>query len=99
MTTPTSRRTPPVVGERVELARCTINGQVRLVCGQQVDGIVLVTDVPLAGGGRAYVAEPGLEQDGHSALNALIADSLDQVGRHHTIPALVPADRDLDHGP
>jgi|SRR5450755_763354 len=35
---------------------------------------VRVSDIPASPGGRAYLIERGLEQDGNSALNALIAD-------------------------
>ena len=54
----------------------------RVLYGQRVDGVVRVTDVPLAAGGRAYLVERGLEEEGANAnavLQALIADSLQQA--------------------
>ena len=74
-----------------------IAGQARVLFGQRVDGRVRVTDCPTAPGGRSYLVERGLEQDGNSALKALIADYLDQAERHQTIPVLVDADRYLAH--
>ena len=53
-----------------------------MLYGQRVDGVVRVTDVPLAAGGRAYLVERGLEEEGanaHAVLQALIADSLQQA--------------------
>jgi hypothetical protein len=67
------------VGPRVELARYTLpSGKQRILYGQRVDGVVRVTDVPAARGPRAYLVERGLEQDGHDALTALIADYVEQ---------------------
>jgi len=56
--------------------------------GQRVDGVVRVTDVPQEAGGRAYLVERGLEQDGNAALEALIADYLSQATLHGVIPML-----------
>jgi hypothetical protein len=92
-----SKRTTPEVGPRTELARYTIAGQARVLFGQRVDGVVRLTDCPTGAGGRSYLVERGLEQDGNSALKALIADYLDQAERHQTIPVLVDADRYLAH--
>ena len=50
-----------------------------MLYGQRVDGVVRVTDVRLAAGGRAYLVERGPEEEGAGAnavLQALIADSL-----------------------
>jgi hypothetical protein len=45
-----------------------------------------VTDCPARGGGRAYLVERELEQDGNAALQALIADYLQVADRLHEIP-------------
>jgi hypothetical protein len=50
--------------------------------------VVRVTDVPQEAGGRAYLVERGLEQDGNAALEALIADYLSQATVHGVIPML-----------
>ena len=68
------RRNGNPVGERVELGRYRIPAGERIVYGQRVDGVVRVTDVPARGRGRAYLVERELEQDGHAALLALVAD-------------------------
>ena len=70
------------VGERVELARYTVSTGERIIYGQRVNGVVRVTDVSLARGGRAYLIERGLEQEGahaYAALQALVADYLQQA--------------------
>ncbi len=55
----------------------TAAGQLRVLYGQRVAAVVRVTDVPGDGGtGRAYLVERGLEQDGYSALLALVEDYL-----------------------
>ncbi len=66
-------------GARVELARYSVTGGVRVLYGQRVDGVVRVTDVPDGNRGRAYLVERGLEEEGpnaNAALQALIADYL-----------------------
>ena len=45
---------------------------------------VRVTDVPAQPGGRAYLVERELEQDGYDALLALVADYLLCRVRHRT---------------
>ena len=82
MTTPTvteTVRSGNPVGKRVELGRYTITAGERVLYGQRVDGVVRVTDVPATAGGRAYLVERELEQDGYDALNALVSDYLDQA--------------------
>ena len=78
------------VGEPRELARyTTATGTERILHGQRVHGVVVVTDHALAGGQRAYVVERGLEQEGHganAALKALIADYLTQAERYTDCP-------------
>ncbi len=80
------------VGERVELARYTVSTGERIIYGQRVDGVVRVTDVSVTPGGRAYLIERGLEQDGagaNVALQALVADYLDQATALNTVPMAV----------
>jgi hypothetical protein len=99
MTTPTAPQLTKhtEVGARVELARYTIPGGERVLYGQRVNGIVRVTDNPASGNGRAYLVERELEQDGNAALQALIADYLDQARRHQAIPMDLPLSRYLTH--
>jgi hypothetical protein len=76
-------------GERVELARYVVSSGERALCGQRVLGVVRVTDVPLDAGGRSYLVERGLEEEGlnaNAALHALIVDYL----RHAEIRDAVP---------
>lgn len=88
-TTTTSWRSAGRTGVRVELARYTTPVGERVVYGQRVNGVVRVTDVPALPGGRAYLVERGLEQDGNSALNALVADYVTQASRLGTTPMAV----------
>lgn len=92
MTTPTVteiRRNGNPVGERVELGRYTVPAGERIVYGQRVNGVVCVTDVPAHGRGRAYLVERELERDGYDALNALVADYLDQARILDDVPMAV----------
>ena len=50
---------------------------------------MMVTDVPRAAGGRAYLVERGLEEEGpnaNAALQALIADYLRQASVLDAVP-------------
>ena len=85
------------VGERVELARYTTPAGERVVHGQRINGVVRVTDVPAEGRGRAYLVERELEQDGHAALLALVADYINQAELHGAVPMTAPAERWLAH--
>jgi len=76
----------PSVGERVELARYTVTGGERILFGQRINGVVRVTDRPADRPGRSYLVERGLEQDGYSALKALLADYTDQAQRLDEVP-------------
>jgi hypothetical protein len=76
----------PSVGERVELARYTITAGERILYGQRINGVVRVTDRPAAGRGRSYLIERGLEQDGYSALKALLADYTQAARRLNSVP-------------
>ena len=81
-------------GARVELARYSVSAGDRALFGQRVNGVVRVTDVPLAPGGRAYLVERGLEKEGANAnavLQALIADYVRQACILDDVPmAAVP---------
>ena len=85
------------VGQRIELARYTIPAGERVLYGQRINGVVRLTDVPLTAGGRAYLVERELEQDGNAALQALIRDYVEQAQRHGEIPMQVPISRYLAH--
>ena len=86
-----NQRTSDDVGERKELGRYrTAAGVERVLYGQRVATVVRVTDVPVDRPGRAYLVERELEQDGHAALVALVADYVDQAERHGFIPMHVP---------
>jgi hypothetical protein len=85
-TIPLVRRRKPIVGERVELARYAITGATRVIYGQRVDGIVRLTDCPESGEARAYLIERELEQDGYTALKALVNDYVTYARVHDQIP-------------
>jgi hypothetical protein len=83
-------------GPRVELARYSIPAGDRVLYGQRVDGVVRLTDVPLEAGGRAYLVERGLEEEGsnaNAALHALIADYLRQASVLDAVPMAEGHDR------
>jgi hypothetical protein len=54
--------------------------------GSGSTGSVRITDRPAAGAGRVYLVECGLEQDGYSALKALVADYTEQALDLDAIP-------------
>ena len=85
-TTTIPRRPSVIVGERVELARYTVAAGERVLYGQRIDRVVRVTDCPARGRGRAYLVERELEQDGNAALQALVADYLEQASLHRQVP-------------
>jgi hypothetical protein len=88
----------PRTGHRTELGRYTVPTGERILYGQRVDGVVRITDNPARGRGRAYLVERGLEQDGNSALKALVADYLREADRLQEIPmASSPIERYLEH--
>lgn len=72
--------------EQVELARYRFTGGERILYGQRVNGVVRVTDRPANGSGRSYLVDCGVERDGYSAFEALIADYTRQAGRLDEIP-------------
>jgi hypothetical protein len=76
-------------GARVELARYSASAGDRALFGQRVHGVVRVTNVPLALGGRAYLVERGLDEEGtnaSAALHALIEDYLRQASILDDVP-------------
>lgn len=76
-------------GGRVELARYSVSAGERVLYAQRVLGVLRVTDVPRGGGGRAYLVERGLEQEGlnaGAALRGLIADYLRQADVLDEVP-------------
>ena len=82
-TGPSQRRQ---VGELTELTRYEVRGIQRVLYGQRIDGCVRVTDRPASGAGRSYLVDRGLEQDGYSALRALVADYTRQAQELGDIP-------------
>ncbi len=85
----TSDRKRNRTGARVELARYPVTAGGRVLYGQRVGGVVRVTDVPREAGGRAYLVERGLEEEGtnaNAALQALIADHLRQASVLDAVP-------------
>ena len=89
------RRRAPVVGQRTELARYTVNEGERILYGQRIDGIVRVIDRPAVKGGRAYLVERELETK--HELDALIADYLDQATKLDSPPlAVSPLENNLE---
>ena len=76
----------PRIGERTELGRYSISSGERVIYGQRINGGVRITDRPAAGDGRSYLVERELEQDGYSALKALVADYIEQAHKLDAIP-------------
>lgn len=76
----------PQVGQLTELGRYNVSGGERVLYGQRINGSVSITDRPAAGAGRVYLVECGLEQDGYSALQALVADYTEQARDLDAIP-------------
>ena len=92
MSAPTVTQTRPdvAVGERVELARYTVTAGERIIYGQRIEGVVRITDRPTGdSGGRSYLVERELEQEGpgaYAALQALVADYLAQAAALDRVP-------------
>jgi hypothetical protein len=88
--TTTEPRSKVAVGERVELARYTVSAGERVLYGQRVGGVVRVTDRPATdAGGRSYLVERELEQEGpgaYAALQALVIDYLGQAAVRDAVP-------------
>jgi hypothetical protein len=73
-------------GATVELARYTIPGGERILYGERVDGVAILVDVPASDEGRVYLVERDLDQDGHAALKALIAEYIAQAAVLMSVP-------------
>ena len=85
------RSTTPV-GERVELGRYrTAAGAERVLYGQRIATVIRVTDVPVEPGGRAYLVERGIGQDGYAALLALVREYLSHADELGIPPMAAPA--------
>jgi hypothetical protein len=76
----------PQVGQLTELGRYSVSDGERVLYGQRINGSVRITDRPASGAGRAYLVERELEQDGYSALKALVADYIEQARDLDAIP-------------
>jgi hypothetical protein len=80
--------------DQVELGRYEFTGGQRVLYGQRINDVVRVTDRPAGGGGdRSYLVERGLERDGYSALEALVADYTRQAEQLDAIPMALSPDR------
>jgi hypothetical protein len=90
---------PSGVGQRTELARYHVNTGERVLYGQRINGCVRITDRPASGRGRSYLVERELEQDGYSALKALVADYVEQSRELDDVPmASSVIGSQLEHG-
>jgi hypothetical protein len=83
----------------VELARYTVPEGDRILLGRRVqEGVAIVVDVPAGETGLVYLVERGVEQDGNSALQALLDDYRAVAERLQAVPmARSPIDRYLQH--
>jgi Protein of unknown function (DUF3072) len=87
------------VGKLTELARYEVNGAERVLYGQRIAGCVRITDRPASGAGRSYLVERECEQDGYSALQALVADYIEQSRELDEVPmASSVIASQLEHG-
>ncbi len=58
-----------------ELGRYNVPAGDRVLYGRRINGgSAIVIDAPAGSEGRVYLVEPDVEQDGYSALRALVAD-------------------------
>jgi hypothetical protein len=90
---------PSGVGQRTELARYHVNSGERVLYGQRIKGCVRITDRPASGIGRSYLVERECEQDGYSALKALVADYIEQSRELDEVPmASSVIASQLEHG-
>jgi hypothetical protein len=72
-------------GNRVELARYRISAGERVIWGQRIDGVVLISDVAADGHGRRYLIERGIARQ--AELDAIVADYVEQAAAWDGIPA------------
>ncbi|MGH8301032.1 MAG: hypothetical protein ACRET5_06135 [Steroidobacteraceae bacterium] len=71
----------------VELARYTVPEGERILLGRRVQGgVAIVVDVPAGETGIVYLVERGVEQDGNSALQALLDDYRGVAERLQAVP-------------
>jgi hypothetical protein len=77
---------PSGVGQRTELARYHVSSGERVLYGQRINGCVRITDRPASATGRSYLVERECEQDGYSALKALVADYVEQSRELDEVP-------------
>jgi hypothetical protein len=85
----TNTKTAPDGADEIgyELGRYTVaGGSERVVCGRRVNGIAIVIDAPGGSEGRVYLVERDIEQDGYSALRALVADYIATAQATQRIP-------------
>jgi hypothetical protein len=82
------------VGVPTELARYSVSSGERAVYGQRINGHVRITDRSVTGDGRAYVIEREVERDGYEALQALVADYIEQAGVLDCVPMASSGVRD-----
>jgi hypothetical protein len=82
--------------EQVELGRYAFTGGERILYGQRVNDVVRVTDRPARGDDRSYLVERGLDGDGYSALETLVADYTREAVRLDAIPMTVRPHRHAD---
>jgi len=74
-------------------------GRERVLYGQRINGCVRITDRPASGSGRSFLVERELEQDGYSALKALVADYIEQSRELGQVPmASSVIASQLEHG-
>jgi hypothetical protein len=76
---PTTATPETQTGRPCEVGRYTTDEGERLLVGQRVDGIVQITDRPLASAGRSYLVETGIGS--MEELAALVADYKAQAAR------------------
>ncbi len=85
---------PKVAGGKVtELARYRLSTGERVLNGKLIDHRVSVTDRPAHGDGRSYLVESDVAPDEHTALEALIADYVQQARELDDIPMSASAIR------
>ena len=74
------------VGELIELGRYTVRGSERILFAERVGRFVHITDQPADEPGGCYFVDSCLASDGHSSLEALVADYTRQARRLEEIP-------------
>lgn len=80
-------RPPRGAQEPTEIGRYKLTAGQRVIYGERVNGRLRVTDRPSAPApGPSYVVEHDLEDDGHSALLALLADYIQRALELDEVP-------------